>query len=66
VEVQHAKGKESIAVNQQKAPPIEASFISLGTFDFTTTDPAAVVVSNAGANGYVVIDAVQWVPAQTK
>jgi hypothetical protein len=22
-----------------------------------------VIVSNAGANGYVVIDAVQWVPA---
>jgi hypothetical protein len=63
VEVQHAKGKESVTVNQQKEPPIEASFISLGTFDFAAADPAAVVVSNAGANGYVVIDAVQWVPA---
>jgi hypothetical protein len=66
VEVQHAGGASTMKVNQKKAPPIESSFISLGTFFFTADEAAAVVVSNAGADGYVVIDAVQWIPQGKK
>jgi hypothetical protein len=34
--------------------------LSLGTYDFTNDTPAAVIVSNEGADGFVVIDAVNW------
>jgi len=64
VKILHAGGTETIKVDQKKVPPIEDSFISLGTFEFTDGKPAAVIVSNAGTDGYVVIDAVQWLPAQ--
>ena len=49
-------------VNQTKNPPIDDLFISLGTFDFSADTPAAVVISNNKTDGYVVIDAVQWLP----
>lgn len=63
VEVQHAGGTEKVQVNQKQAPAVEGLFQSLGTFDFTQDTPAAVTVSNAGVNGFVTIDAVQWLPA---
>jgi hypothetical protein len=62
VEIQHAGGTETKKVDQRKPATIEASFVSLGTFEFAEGKPAAVTVSNSGADGYVVIDAVQWVP----
>jgi hypothetical protein len=49
-------------VNQKPAPPIDGLFTSLGTFEFASGEPAAVVISNAGADGYVIVDAVQWLP----
>jgi hypothetical protein len=51
-----------VTVNQKQPAPIDGLFLSLGTFDFTADQPAAVVLSNAGADGYVIIDAVQWLP----
>ncbi|MBI3878868.1 MAG: FAD-dependent oxidoreductase [Verrucomicrobia bacterium] len=62
VEVIHAGGREKVIVNERTAPPIDDLFVSLGTFEFTTDAPAAVILSNTGAYGYVVIDAVQWLP----
>jgi hypothetical protein len=61
VEVEHASGKEALALNQQQPPKIDGLFVSLGTFHFAET--GAVTVSNRGADGYVVLDAVQWLPA---
>jgi hypothetical protein len=63
VEIQHAGGTAKASVNQRETPPVEASFVSVGTFEFAAGQPAAVTISNAGADGFVVIDAVQWVPA---
>ena len=60
VEIIHASGKATVVVNQRQPPPIDGLFLSLGTYDFTAEQPAAVVISNAGTDGYVVIDAVQW------
>ena len=60
VEIIHAGGKETVFVDQRKMPAIEGRFHNLGRFDFTEGQPAAVIISNAGADGYVVIDAVQW------
>jgi hypothetical protein len=60
VEVHHAKGKESLKMDQRKAPAVDDRFHSLGKFEFAADQPAVVVISNANSNGYVVIDAVQW------
>ncbi len=60
VEVLHADGSQKITIDQKKAPTIDETFVSLGEFNFSANQPAAVVVSNAGTDGYVVIDAVQW------
>ena len=60
VEIIHAAGKATVTVNQRQPPPSEGLFLSLGTFDFTAEQTASVMISNAGTDGYVVIDAVQW------
>lgn len=64
IKLQHAGGTETRTINQKKLPPLEGLFISLGEYDFTPAQPAVVEVSNAGADGYVIIDAVQWVPVK--
>ncbi len=61
VEVEHAAGKATLSINQREAPPIEALFATLGTFEFGTT--GAITITNQGAEGYVVIDAAQWIPS---
>jgi hypothetical protein len=63
VVVHHAAGRTGVAVNQKETPPIDGLFISLGTFTFGE-QPAVVEVSNRGADGYVVIDAVQFLPVE--
>ncbi len=60
VEIIHASGTATVVVNQRQTPPIDDLFISLGTFAFSADQPAAVMISNASTDGYVVIDAVQW------
>ncbi len=60
--VKHADGEAEIVVDQRKAPAIDGLFISLGTFRFDADNPASVTISNRDANGYVVADAVQWLP----
>jgi hypothetical protein len=60
VEIQSADGKNTVQVDQRKTPSIDGRFHSLGRFEFKAGEPAVVVVSNANSNGYVVIDAVQW------
>jgi hypothetical protein len=62
VVIQHAGGEAKLTVDEKKAPAIERRFHSLGNFKFEKE--GAVTVSNAGTNGYVVIDAVQVVPSQ--
>jgi hypothetical protein len=51
-------------VNQREKPALDGRFVSLGTFDFAAGAVAKVEVSNAGADGYVVVDAVQFLPVR--
>jgi len=60
VEIQSAGGTKVIHVDQRKPPAGETPFASLGIYDFTAEGPAVVTITNAGSDGYVVIDAVQW------
>lgn len=64
VTVIHAGGTSTVKLNQQKPPEIDDLFVSLGQFEFAANTPASVQFSNAGVDGYVIIDAVQWIPVQ--
>ena len=61
ITVEHANGKDSQQLNQKVPSAQKGGFSVLGTFSFTPNSPATVVVGNQGADGYVVIDAVQWI-----
>ena len=63
VTVTHAGGESSFRVNQRLKPGVDGVFHSLGTFRFEKGKPAALSIGNLGTDGYVVIDAVQWLPA---
>ena len=64
VTVRHAGGSKTLAVNQRKALPDARAGYVLGTFSFAADKEATVDVSNAGADGSVAVDAVQFGPGQ--
>lgn len=59
VTVYYPAGQIEVKVNQKTNKGDKAGFVSLGTFTLSK-GVAKVVVSNKGTNGYVVVDAVQW------
>ncbi len=61
VSIRHAEGTAQRTVNQRQTAPIDDLFVSLGTFEFDG-QPAVVEISNRGADGHVLVDAVQFVP----
>jgi hypothetical protein len=62
VTIQHADGTSRATLNERATPEIDKMFQSVGKFKFGSQ--ADVVISNAGTNGYVVVDAVQLVPTK--
>lgn len=62
VTVRFAGGEKLLRVNQKKRPGTDGVFISLGEFPFDGT--AVVEISNEGTDGYVLIDAVQFLPGK--
>jgi hypothetical protein len=64
VVIVHADGREAVKVNQQKAPTIDKLFVSLGTFRFEKGKKGYLEIGNKDVDGYVVIDAVQWLPVK--
>jgi hypothetical protein len=62
--VQSADGAKTVTVDQRKAPPIDGAWVSLGTYRFEKGKAGSVEVGNKGADGHVVIDAVQWLPVK--
>jgi FAD dependent oxidoreductase len=60
VTILHAGGTATVRVNQRRAPTVSETFVSLGTFAFEKGTAARVVVTNQGVDGYVGIDAVQF------
>ncbi|HSW46857.1 MAG TPA: FAD-dependent oxidoreductase [Phycisphaerae bacterium] len=61
VSINTADGLQTRTINQKKALP-SPPFLSLGTFQLNTGSEAWVEIDSAGADGYVVADAVQWIP----
>lgn len=62
VTIQHAEGEKKVTVNQREKPSIDEIFVSLGKFHFE--EQGQVVISNEETNGYVIIDAVVFVPVE--
>ncbi len=64
VTVAHADDKAVVKVNQRTPGPIDGAWVSLGTFRFEKGRGGSVTISNAGADGHVIADAVQWIPRE--
>lgn len=66
VAVEVAGETRQLKVNQRQAPPIDKRFVSLGKLRLSAGEKAVVTVSNAGANGFVIADAVQLAPIESR
>jgi hypothetical protein len=64
VTIEHASGKSRVMLNQKKSPTIDKLFQPLGKFEFDKQ--AVITIGTEDTDGYVVIDAVQLVPAGAK
>ena len=62
--IHHADGETKIVLDQKKKPSIDNLLEPVGTFRFEKGRAGYVEISNADTNGYVVIDAVQWLEAK--
>jgi hypothetical protein len=65
VTVTHSEGEATIVLDQSKPGPIAKLLTPIGQFRFDSERDAIVVIRNEGANGYVIADAVQFVPVET-
>jgi hypothetical protein len=64
VTIHHAQGETKVLVNQKLKPMGDAPFHIVGTFEFTAGKDGWVEISNAGTDGHVIVDAVQWLPVK--
>jgi len=64
VTIKHADGVTKVTLNQKKKPAVQDLLESVGTFRFEAGKAGYVEIGNAGTDGFVVIDAVQWVSAK--
>ena len=62
VEVETEDGTRNFSINQRIHPSAEGAYTSLGSFDFK--EEALVRISNRDADGFVVIDAVRFLPSE--
>jgi cytochrome c553 len=64
--VHHAQGETIVRVDQTKRPALDGLFHSLGVFTFGANKHATVIVRNGGTDGYVIVDAVRFIPTEQK
>jgi Protein of unknown function (DUF1553)/Protein of unknown function (DUF1549)/Planctomycete cytochrome C len=64
VTVYSADGDSPHFINQKEAGPIDGLWISLGRYRFEKDGQAYVTVSNQDADGFVIADAVQFLPSE--
>ena len=56
----------TMTINQRQAPPIDKRWVSLGKLHVAAGEKVIVTISNGGADGFVVADAVQLLPSPPK
>ena len=52
----------NVTLNQRKVPSIAGLFAPIGQFKFEKGGRANIVIETEGTNGYVILDAVQFIP----
>lgn len=62
VRVFSADGDQAFSIDQKKSPSDDGLWQTLGTFNFEKGGQAFVIISNEGADGHVIADAVQFLP----
>ncbi len=63
--IHHADGSNTVIVNQRLNPPENNVLKPVGVFRFEKGKDGFVEISNKDTNGYVIIDAVQFLPVET-
>lgn len=58
VHVHHQSGTTTVRINQRQRPPIDGSFVSLGTFTFKESSARVVIDNTATDDGVVIADSV--------
>ena len=61
-----ADGEATVVIDQKKKPPEEGLWISLGKYRFEKDGQAFVLVTNDQSDGVVIVDAVQFLPAESR
>jgi hypothetical protein len=61
ITIRHADGETKVTINQKTEPSINGLLHPLGTFRFEQGRGGYVEISNHDTDGYVVVDAVQWI-----
>ncbi len=62
--IEHADGSHTAKIDQRKPAEHGGLFTTVGTFRFDESEPAIVSISNDGTDGYVIVDAVQFLSAE--
>jgi hypothetical protein len=57
-----ADGERTLSIDERLPPPIDGRFISLGEYNFERAGQSFVIVATEGTRGYVIADAVQFLP----
>jgi hypothetical protein len=66
ITILHADGETTVTVNEREAPPLGGHFTSLGQFRFEKDGAGYILVSNEGTDGFVIVDALQLLPADNR
>ncbi len=62
VTIEHAGGVATKTINQRNPPAIDGLYVSLGTYTFTNS--GTVHITNTDTDGYVIADAVVFLPVE--
>ncbi len=60
IRISSADGDKTVTVNERLAPLLDGHFVSLGAFRHEPNGQFFVIVTNEGADGHVIADAVQF------
>ncbi len=66
VKINTSSGSVTLTVNQRKTPEESPLFKTIGRFHFEKSKPATVILSNEKTDGYVIADAVQFLPVKNR
>src|SRR5262249_8381024 len=62
VTIRHAAGEKTVLLDQTKPPKIDGLFASVGKFRFAAGMGGSVTISNKDTDGFVIVDAVRFIP----